>query len=201
MSAFLAGDLLNGTIAQPSFQAFSGHFVASGNLNQVGLSVDMNNANTFCNVLICGTANTTSGQLRVAVQCADADVSGQYTDPTSGLAQMPTIFESGGIVRLNSGGLLGGTYQGTISQGPGANPGTAQGVVFSASGAPQSGYAIQSGFCVFAGFQRPQRFVRATIVSGDFYDGPLFIGFVSQLRSTGSGGGFSFFPSSGAVNV
>jgi hypothetical protein len=199
MSAFLAGDLLNSTIAQPSFQAFSGHFVASGGLNQVGLSVDMNNADTFCNVLIVGTANTGSGQLRVAVQTADADVSGQYTDPTSGLVQMPTIFESGGIVRLNSGGLLGGTYQGTVSQGPGTT--APAGMVFANSGSPQSGYAIQSGFVVFAGFQRPGRFVRATLVSGDFYDGPLAVGFVSQLRSTGSGGGATYSPGSGSVNV
>ncbi len=131
------------------------------------------------------------GKLRIAVQCADADVSGQYTDPTSGLPQLPRWFSSGGILILNSGGLLGGTLQGALST-QGSN-----------SGLPQSGYVIASGFAVAAYFQRPTpgQYTRAIVLSGDFYAGILTATFVSQYRTTGSGGGFSLLPGSGVVNV
>lgn len=157
----------------------------------IGASINMGNADTACNLMLAGNEVFGSGQLRVAVQCADADVSGQYTDPTSGLAQLPSWFSSGGILILNSGALLNGTLQGALST-QGTN-----------SGQPQSGYQIQSGFVVAGMFQRPApgQFVRAVVLSGDFYAGPLTATFVSQYRTTGSGGGFSFLPGSGVVNV
>ncbi len=144
-----------------------------------GNSVDMLNANTFCNLLVTGIPAVTSGQLRVAVQCSDVDTSGLYTDPTSGLPQFPTSFQSGGILWINSGGLTNGTF-----------------------GAAVSGQQINSGFAVAAGFQRPQRYVRALVVAGDSFIGDLDVNFISNLKTTGSGGGFSWAPQSGTtVNV
>lgn len=175
MSANLVVDLGGTVLSYPSLVT-SGAFPGSGAL--IGNSVDLLNANTFCNLNVVGQNAGLSGQLRVAVQTSDADTSGLYTDPTSGLAQLPTSFQSGGILILNSGGI----FQGTFSSGT-------------------SGQFIQSGFNVFAGFQRPQRFARANVISGDFYNGPLALSFVSQLKTTGSGGGFSFAPQSGNVNV
>ena len=150
--------------------------LASGGI--VGQSVDMLHSDTFCNLMVAGQLINTSGQLRIAVQTSDTDVSGNYTDPTSGLAQFPTYFQSGGILWLNSGGQGSGVL----------NVGA-------------SGYALQSGFIQFAAFQRPQRFARAVALSGDFYVGPLSVGFVSQLKTTSSGGGFSYSPGSGVVSV
>lgn len=208
MSAFLAGDLGGGVVSYPSLQALSGFGnPGSGSLDFAGAStfgqgVDLNNADTFCNLQIVGCATTNlSGQVRIGVQCADSDVSGQYTDPTSGLAQLPTYFASGGLIWLNSGGILGGTIPGAISQGAGGF-GAPAGAVFANSGSPNSGFAMNSGFSVFAGFQRTGRYARAFVVSGDLgYVGPLYAGFVSQLRTTGSGGGMTFSPSSGQVQV
>ncbi len=199
MSANLIVDLGGTALSYPTLPAGAsgtlsgGVFAASGAL--VGQSVDMLHANTFTNLMITGLSLNTSGQLRVQVQTSDTDVSGNYTDPTSGLAQLPTYFESGGIIRLNSGGILGGTIQGAINQGGGL------GNTAGTSGAPNSGYAIQSGFTAFAGFQRIGRYARANVVSGDFYVGPLALAFVSQLKTTGSGGGFTLSPTSGIVQV
>jgi len=151
-------------------------YAASGGI--IGQSVDMLHSDTYCNLLVAGCPIATSGQLRIQVQCSDSDVSGTYTDPTSGLPQFPTWFQSGGIVILNSGGLLGGT-----------------------KGAQTSGASIQSGFAEYAAFQRPTRFARANMVSGDFYAGTLAVSFVSQLKTTGSGGGYSLSPTSGVVSV
>lgn len=150
--------------------------VASGGI--VGQSVDMLHSDTFCNLMVAGQALNTSGQLRIAVQTSDSDTSGNYTDPTSGLAVMPTSFQSGGILWLNSGGAGSGTIGGGIS-----------------------GNAMQSGFVQFAAFQRPGRFARAVALSGDFFVGPLMVGFVAQNKTTGSGGGYTLAPSSGTVNV
>src|SRR5271166_4002060 len=108
MSASLLVDLGNtclmGPVTLPTFA--SGTFAASG--ATIGQSVDLLNANTFCNLIAMGVPLFTSGQLRLQVQCSDFDTSGSYVDPTSGLAQLPTSFQSGGIVIINSGGLLGG---------------------------------------------------------------------------------------------
>jgi hypothetical protein len=136
----------------------------------------MLNSDTFCNLQVTG--NTQSGQLRIQIQTSDTDVSGLYTDPTSGLAQLPTVFASGGILWLNSGGTGGGTL-----------------------GAFISGHSMYSGFCESAAFQRPQRFVRAIMMSGDWFGGPLQANFLSQYKTTGSGGGYSPSPTSGLVSV
>lgn len=144
----------------------------------IGQTFYMGNADSVCNVLIAGNEVFGSGQLRVQVQCADTDTSGSYTDPTSGLAQLPSWMSSGGIFILNSGG----TGNGTI-------------------GAFVSGHAIQSGFAEAGFFQRVGLFARANVLSGDFYAGPLTVTLVSQDRTTGSGGGFSYQPGSGTVNV
>lgn len=137
----------------------------------IGQSCFMPYSDNYCNVLITGLPAYASGQLRIAVQGADNDVSGQYTDPTSGLAVLPTWFSSGGILWLNSGGLLGGTI-----------------------GAAASGDYIASGFAEAAAFQRPNAYVRANVVSGDFYAGTLVVNFISQFKTTGSGGGQSQQP-------
>lgn len=165
-----------------------GVFSSSGTL--VGQTVDMLHANSFTNLQICGLSLNTSGQCQIQVQVSDTDTSGNFTDPTSGMTlsssggSMPTWFASGGILWLNSGGLLGGTLQGAVNAGGGL-AGAA-----GTSGTPNSGYFITSGFTVAAGFTRQARFVRANVLSGGFYVGPLHLSFLGNLRTTGSGGGF-----------
>ncbi len=141
-------------------------FPASGAI--IGEVVDLNEANSFTNLLVVGrpVAAGISGQLRIQVQTADTILSGDFTDPTSGLAAFPTVFESGGIVRLNSGGLGEGLF-----------------------GAGVSGQFIRSGFVVTAAFQRPHRYARANVISGDFFFGLYHSSFVAQRKTTGSGGG------------
>lgn len=148
----------------------------------IGASLDMIYSDTFCNVVIQGQAVVVSGPLVLQVQCSDTDVSGSYTDPTSGLAQLPTWFSSGGLLILNSGGA-GGTNQGFVS-----------------------GQAIASGFSIAAGFQRPFRYARINFASGfagvnNQYLGTLTAGFVSQYRTTSSGGGQTQSPGSGTPFV
>ena len=158
------------TTIQPTGTSTSGNiFAASG--ATIGGSCAMPYSDTYCNVLVTAQPTYASGQLRVQVQTAPADVSGQYTDPTSGLAQLPTWFQSGGILILNSGGILGGTIA-----------------------AQTSGDSFYSGCCKAAAFQRPNVFARANVLSGDFFAGSLAVSFISQYRTTGSGGGFSFQP-------
>lgn len=185
MSASLVIDL--GNTAQMSVSIGLGGagsgliYPASGAV--IGQSISLRNADTFCNLFAAGNAVFTSGQLRLQVQCSDTDTSGNFTDPTSGLPStaFPTSFQSGGILWLNSGGTggsSGGLFGGFVS-----------------------GQAIQSGWAVAGGFQRPFEFARVNVLSGDFYAGTLVAGFISQYRTTGSGGGFSYSPSSGTVNV
>ena len=47
----------------------------------------------------------------------------------------------------------------------------------------------------------PGQYVRAIAMSGDFWQSTLSVGFVSQLRTVGSGGGFTYSPGSGSVSV
>lgn len=187
MSANLVVDLGNTTLQYP--MAFAGPgFTASGAI--IGIPVDMIHANTFTSLMISAKSTTNSGQLRVIVQTQDTDpATGTWLDPTSGLAQMPTVFESGGVVRLNSGG---GTV---VDAAPAA---FVQGGTF---GAVVSGQCLFSGCLVFAGFQRPHRYARALALSGDFFTGQLSFAFVAQAKTTGSGGGFTYSPGSGLVNV
>lgn len=160
---------------------------ASGGI--VGMACNMKDADSYCNLVVAGhPADTpTSGQLRIQVQCADSNTSGDYTDPTSGFSVFPSQFSSGGMLWINSGGLLGSTL-GQLQTGTN-------------SGIPASGYAIQSGFIVSAPFIRNGQFVRARVVSGDFYVGTLHVAFISQLRTTGTSGGSTQAPGAGAVNV
>ncbi|MDE2098079.1 MAG: hypothetical protein KGL39_12570 [Patescibacteria group bacterium] len=179
MSANLIVDLGNTAIFQPSLisgNGVSGQVCGMSGV-YVGQSVDFLHANTMCNVYITGNPALSSGNLIIGVQCSDSDTSGNYTDPTSGVAQLPSVFLSGGNVWINSGST-GGIYQ---------------------SGG-YSGSFFQSGFIAFASFQRTQRFARLLFNSG-FYIGPLTAGFISQAKTTGSGGGFSFSPGSGSVSV
>jgi hypothetical protein len=168
------GTCVLGTTITGTIQSGGPPAPASGTV--IGASVDLINADTYCNVIVVG--NCSSGQLRVQVQTSDTDTSGNFTDPTSGLAQLPGVFQSGGLLWINSGGLLGGTIGTT-------------GFV--------SGQAVTSGFSVANPFQRPGRFARANLLSGDFGTANVF--FLSNLKTTGSGGGFSLSPTSGSVNV
>lgn len=179
MSANLVVDLGNTTVMGLSIggtaNAQSGLiYSASGPV--IGLSVDLLQANAFCNLFAGGYAQNASGFLNLQVQCSDFDTSGSYVDPTSGLAQFPTSFLSGGMLVLNSGNT-GGVL-----------------------GAQVSGQSILSGFMVSAGFQRPFRYARVNVLSGG-YNGPLVAGFIAAAKTTGSGGGFTFLPTSGLVSV
>ena len=146
----------------------------------IGQIADMIHANSFCNVLACGTMGVVaSGPLVLQVQTSDATTSGSFSDPTSGVAQFPTPFLSGGLLYI---GQSGNATVGYFNSG------------FT------SGQAMLSGFGVAAGFQRNARYVRVNVLSG-FFAGPLQGLLVCQLKTTGSGGGFSTSPSSGAVSV
>ena len=188
MSANLLVDLGNTAYSQNSFIS-TGFFAASGALPGA-IIADMLHADTFTNLIVFGTLTGSapnSGQLRIGVQTSDTTNSGDFTDPTSGLSQFPTVFQSGGFIFINSGSV--------------GSPAAGQTGVL---GAFTSGQACQSGFIVFAGFQRPHRYARTFIPapgSFDFFQGPLGGGFVAQLKTTGSGGGFTLAPSSGVVNV
>lgn len=156
-------------------------FAASG--GTIGKTVDLLNADGYCNVLGLAMPVTTSGQLRLQVQVGDAATSGSLTDPTSGLpaAALPQGFSSGGIIFVSSGG------------GGGQSGGVLNGAV--------SGQYIASGVGFAAGFIRIGRYARVNVVSGDFYNGSLAVALVSQYKTTGSGAGFSLSPGSGSVSV
>ena len=190
MSANLVVDLGGTTQSIQSFpstaQAADGGMAitSGGNISSlsgvlVGDVIDLNNADTFCNVYV-GGRSLGSGPLLVGVQTSDSTASGTFTDPTSGLSQLPTSFASGGFLIIASGPATDATL-GIFSSG--------------VSGA----YAL-SGFLAFAAFQRPHRYARLFVGSG-FYDGPLQAGFVSQFRTTGSGGGTTQSPGSGTISV
>lgn len=144
----------------------------------IGAITDMINANTFCNVFVAGGA--TSGPLGIQVQCSDTTTSGSFTDPTSGLLQMPTNFSSGGILWVNSGLWASGNQP--------LSPAVDNAPIFC------------SGGVMFGAFQRPQRYARLIALSGTF-TANVMAGFISNLKMTGSGGGYSLSPSSGSVSV
>lgn len=180
MSANLVVDLGNTTHLEVSIASAIGvgGTPASGQI--VGEIVDLNDANTFCNAYVAG--GPTSGIFSMAVQTSDSLTSGSFTDPTSGLAQLPTSFLSGGVFVVNSG--IG-------------NSGRGGGTVPPVSGAP----AFCSGGLQAAGFQRPHRYARLMALSGGSFDATVVAGFITQSRTTGSGGGFTLSPSSGLVEV
>lgn len=179
MSAGLIVDLGNQALSYPTIvptTILSGNMTAPCSGTVVGSVVDMVVANTYCNLNVAGVSP--SGQLRVQVQTSDQTTSGSFTDPTSGLAQLPGAFQSGGILWLNSGGAGGGLL-----------------------GAGTSGQFMASGFNVSQAFQRPGRYARALLMSGDFACGGITVSFISQLKTTGSGGGFSYLPQSGGNTI
>lgn len=176
MSAGYVVDLGNTTVFIPS-QAGGSLFPGSG--ANIGNIVDLLNCDTYTNLVIGTISQFTSGQLRIAVQTSDLTTSGTFTDPMSGFTTFPSVFASGGIVFLNSGGgANGGTF------GPGV-----------------SGQFVQSGVFAVAGFQRPHRYVRSIAISGDLGRWDSTVGFLGQQHTTGSGGGVTFQPTSGVVNV
>lgn len=136
----------------------------------IGTPVDLLHANAYTAVFLCGVSS--SGQAKLQVQTSNSTASGTFTDPTSGLnlsgQQLTGAIQSGGLLWVNSGGLLGGLL-----------------------GPITSGQVLASGFFVTASFQRPNRYARCNIQSGDFIAGSLTAGFMASFRTTGSGGGFS----------
>lgn len=190
MSANLVVDLGNTTqmsrsLPDPAGGADVGMAITSGGCVsalsgvQVGAIIDMLHSDTFCNVWVQGQS-LGSGPLLVGVQTSDSTTSGTFTDPTSGLARLPAPFVSGGWLVIGSG------------------PATATNLGIFGSGT--SGSIIQSGFACAAGFQRPHRYARLLTGSG-FFDGPMAAGFISQMKTTGSGGGYSYSPGSGTISV
>ena len=102
MSAGLIVDLANTSIMYPSISPANGVGASPASGVIVGMIADLRDSNTFTN-LVAAFGPSTSGQFRVQIQTADDTNSGSFTDPTSGLAVMPTNFLSGGIMVVNSG--------------------------------------------------------------------------------------------------
>ena len=170
-----------GVAADDAILITSGGAMSSLSGVLIGAVVDLLQADTYCNLWAAGKGFG-SGPLLLQVQTADAVTSGSFTDPTSGLAagDRPGAFLSGTILVIGSGpatdatlGILGSGYSGSF---------------------------LLSGWAVGQGFVRVGRYARVNVLSG-FYDGTLVAGFLSQLKTTGSGGGFSFSPGSGSVSV
>lgn len=154
--------------------------IGSGSNFIVGEIIDLLHADTYCNIFVAGGAAGGSGVIEARVQTSDATTSGSFTDPTSGLPQMPSFMASGGVMFVNSGLHSSGN--------------------FSLSSPVNDAPVFCSGGIQFAAFQRVGRYARLINVSGS-YPGAITAGFVSQKKTTGSGGGFTFNPGSGVVNV
>ena len=107
MSAGLV-DLGNQLLFAPSIMPGAGVLATTGSGTcpasgeSVGMICDMRDANNATNLLVAFGVSQ-SGQFKIQVQTSDDTVSGNYTDPTSGLQRMPTGFLSGGIAVFNSG--------------------------------------------------------------------------------------------------
>lgn len=156
--------------------------IGSGSNLIVGQIIDLLGANTYCNVFVAGGVGGGSGAIEVRIQTADDTASGSFTDPTSGLlsTNLPVNVVSGGIIFANSG-LWSSGYASVTSP-------------------VDSAPLFCSGGVFFGAFQRPQRYARLINNSGP-YPGAITAGFVSQKKTTGSGGGFSYSPTSGSVSV
>ncbi len=172
MSANLVVDLANTCDYRASVT------VGSGSNLIVGQIVDLLQADTYTNVFVAGGIG--SGAIEVRIQTSDATTSGSFTDPTSGIANFPVNVVSGGIVFANSGLWVSGNYSVTAP-------------VVSAP-------VFCSGGIQFAAFQRPHQYARLIFNSGPFLNA-VTAGFIGNKRTTGSGGGFSYSPTSGVVNV
>lgn len=175
MSANLVVDLRNTTDFRPSVG------VGSGSNLTVGEIIDLQNSDTVCNIYVAG-AQGASGEIEVRIQTSDDTTSGNFTDPTSGIpaGSFPSVVLSGGRFITNSGLWVSGNQ--------------------SESAPVNNAPLFCSGGIDFAFFQRPQRYARLILISGAFPNA-ITAGFVSNKRTTGSGGGFSFQPGSGVVSV
>ena len=144
----------------------------SGDAVVVGGIVDLLGANTFCNVWAAGRG---SGPAQFLIQTSDSTTSGSFTDPTSGLAQMPVNVTSGGVFTVNSGLAVSG---------------------WSSPAAPVNNAPMFcSGGIQWGAFQRPQRYARLVLLSGIAMTNLLPTGgFLSNKKVTGSGGGFTQSP-------
>jgi hypothetical protein len=214
MSANLVVDIGNTCLFGLSIAPTATVSPASGVV--IGRPVDLKNSDTYTNLFVVG--GPSSGVLIVQVQSAPAisglimsgglPTSGSFTDPTSGLAEFPTGFSSGGLLYLNSGlfatvgggGLSGQMSVGTF--GAGLNP------IFQSQGGtgnfPVSGSwpVFGSGGVGFGAFLSPGPFVRANIIgAASGFISPVAVGFLANRRTTGSGGGSTMSPQSGTVNV
>ncbi len=148
----------------------------------VGEIVDLLHANTYTNVWAVGQLGA-SGSTSYQIQTSDSTVSGTFTDPTSGLARYPQFLVSGGIFVVNSGLWVSGN----------------QSLSAPVNNAPM----FCSGGIQFAALLRPDgagRYARIFMLSGAFPN-PVAAGFIAHKKTTGSGGGFSFSPQTGSVNV
>jgi hypothetical protein len=84
----------------------------------IGNIVDTQYANTLTNLMVTAGPSS-SGVFKVQVQTSATTTSGSFTDPTSGLAVMPTNFLSGGILLCNSGRASGGPFQSGVAMAGG----------------------------------------------------------------------------------
>jgi hypothetical protein len=64
-----------------------------------------------------------------------------------------------------------------------------------------SGNVWASGGTQFSLFQRPGRYVRGIVMSGDQNNAPVTVKFLSNLKTTGSGGGASQSPANATFTV
>lgn len=180
MSANLVVDLHATTQHQPSIGIDdTNNWPASGPL--VGRIVDLLHSDTLCNVQVIAPA--LSGVVRVQVQVSDSTLSGTFSDPVSGYGAFPQManVHSGGIFIFNSGVYASG------SVGFSAPP---------VADAP----LFCSGGVAFGAFQRNGRYARAILLSGQGGAG-IGVNFVSQLKTIGSGAGFTYSPTSGTPDV
>jgi len=157
----------------------------SGATAVAGTPVDMMHADTYTGLWVAA-AGGLSGVLPIFIQTSPDTVSGNFTDPTSGLAL--SVFPIGN--RIASGGLFyanSGLYA-SGNQSPSNNK---------LDNAP----ILCSGGIVFASFQRPHRYARLCFSGLALGAEIITAGFIGQKRVTGSGGGFSLSPGSGTVSV
>lgn len=178
MSASLAVDLGFTCDYRPSVSLAVPVSPASGTV--VGQIVDLQNADTFCNIFCAG--GPASGVIEVRVQTSDGTTSGSFTDPTSGLPRtaLPSFIASGGVMFVNSGLHSSGNS--------------------SLSSPVDNAPLFCSGGTQYGAFQRPHRYARLLVMSGAFPES-VQAGFISNKRTVGSGGGFTYSPGSGTVNV
>lgn len=214
MSANLIVDFGNNVLGGLSINPTVASAPTSG--VHIGLPVSLKHANSLTNVFVGGGAN--SGVLIVQVQTAEGSgllqsgggfpASGAFTDPTSGLADFPGPIKSGGVLYINSGlvslpgggGASGGMNVNTFAAGTHNNWNNQLGGWVTTSGT--STVFGSGGGIAFGNFQRPNEWCRLNILStASGFTGFTFGGFFGQMKTTGSGGGYTTSPTSGVVNV